>query len=214
MKKNIFSETEELSQSAVVGSLKQWINAVRQADKASSRYLWCQRHSLDTYLPRQPLSNALSFPLSWSVSQLPTYLPFFLQMCLQATQILHICLISSLSSSQISYNQHFTLCFVSLQPAEAAGKQGQKWCVCVSSVSSVSSSSPSSNKLSLEWAGKSPCGLVPSNCNPQHIITMAGSPLHYCSRAEAGRQHVRVCAHTHIHTHSLSFHLLPFPEFC
>lgn len=60
-------------------------------------------------------------------------------------------------------------------------------------------SGPSSNKLSLEWAGKNPCGLVPSNCNPQHIITIAGSPLHYCSRAGAGGAH-----NTHTHTH-LSF---------
>lgn len=84
-------------------------------------------------------------------------------------------------------------------------------------VSSVSSSSPSSNKLSLEWAGKSPCGLVPSNCNPQHIITMAGSPLHYCSRAEAGGQHTHKHTHTpspficdHFHSFASVFHDSPY----
>ncbi len=75
----------------------------------------------------------------------------------------------------------------------------EKWCVCVCVCVSVKwalYSSPSSNKLSLEWAGNNPCGLVQSNCNPQHIITMAGSPLHRCSRAGAGG------ARTHIHTHT------------
>lgn len=60
--------------------------------------------------------------------------------------------------------------------------------------------SPSSNTLSLEWAGNNPWGLVQSNCNPQHI-PLAGSPLHCCSGAGAGG--ARTCTRR-----------LPFPLIC
>lgn len=61
-------------------------------------------------------------------------------------------------------------------------------------------SSPSSNKLSLEGAGNNPCGLVQSNSNPQHIITMAGSPLHCCSRTGAGGVHMDTRTHVDVVT--------------
>lgn len=114
-------------------------------------------------------------------------------------------------SSLISHNRLFSLCFASFQPAVAAEKKtgrkreskraGGREVVCLHvCVKWALYSSPSSNKLSLEWAGNNPCGLVQSNCNPQHIITMAGSPLHCCSRAGAGGAHTHYRHSTHTHS--------------
>lgn len=144
------------------------------------------------------LSNALSFLLSLCLhdpflSRPPLSLSPLLSLNVSSscTHLSHLFLVFSL----ISHNCLFSLCFASLQPAEKQGER-EVVCVCVS-VKWALYSSPSSKKLSLEWAGNNPCGLVQSNCNPQHIITMAGSPLHRCSRAGAGGAPPPPRSHTH-----------------
>lgn len=144
--------------------------------------------SPDTYLPRQSLPNfPLLLPRRLCDSPLarPTIWPF--SSLNVSASFKHVAL-----PSQPSFLcSHYRL--LSLGQAELKG--GERVCVkwdlyC----------SPSSNTLSLEWAGNNPWGLVQSNCNPQHI-PLAGSPLHCCSGAGAGgaRAHTR---------------RLPFPLIC
>lgn len=154
----------------------------RWADKPSSRYLWCQHAFLTFIRPDNHFQTSL-FPAPslslWFTSRSSNYLAFFISEC--------VCKLQTCCASPSALLPILSL------PSPLAGtgrvKGGEPVCVkwdlyC----------SPSSNTLSLEWAGNNPWGSVQSNCNPQHI-PLAGSPLHCCSRAGAVGAHARVRCH-------------------
>lgn len=145
--------------------------------------------SPDTYLSRQALSNLSLCSLSHSLNVACicfscTHLPF-LSLNVSAS-FKHVTRLSHLFSFLINVSSHWDR--VNEKGDEGARERERvKWSM---------NSSPSSNKLSLEGTGNNPCGLVQSNSNPQHIITMAGSPLHCCSRTGAGGVHMETHTHT------------------
>lgn len=116
------------------------------------------------------LSFLLPFPLCDFTSRSSNYLAFFICECVCKLQTCYASLSALLPLLSL------------LSPLAGTGrvKGGERVCVkwalyCC----------PSSNTLSLEWAGNNPWGSVQSNCNPQHI-PVAGSPLQCCSGAGAG----------------------------
>lgn len=152
-----------------------WCGRVKLSRRASQQAPLMSTCSPDTYLPRQSLSNfsfllRLRLRLCDSPLGHPTIWPF--SSLNVSASFKH----AALPSQPSFLFSHY--CLLSLGQAELKG--GERVCVkwdlyC----------SPSSNTLSLEWAGNNPWGLVQSNCNPQHI-PLAGSPLHCCSGAGAG----------------------------
>lgn len=156
------------------------MNLWRWADKPGSRYLWCQRALLTLICPDNHFQTSLfpaPLPLRDSPLGHPTISPF--SSLNVSASFKHVAL-----PSQPSFLfSHYRL--LSLGQAELKG--GERVCV-----KWALYCSPSSNTLSLEWAGNNPWGLVQSNCNPQHI-PLAGSPLQCCSGAGAGGARAHTC---------------------